>query len=151
LKLSQTSANVSLLGLSAGYTFMQSNDKTVNLMLVANQQFIVVAQPWTIGQVTPYTCLASLVRRLLVRTSNNVVFGNRCPLAKDAPNVIENGEVAVDFPPEANVADISSSSVALILDQNDTHYILQMTDTSIKSMEKTLFVSSFVLAQNATW
>ncbi len=120
-------------------------------MLVANQQFIVVAQPWTIGQVTPYTCLASLVRRLLVRTSNNVVFGNRCPLAKDAPNVIENGEVAVDFPPEANVADISSSSVALILDQNDTHYILQMTDTSIKSMEKTLFVSSFVLAQNATW
>ena len=84
-------------------------------------------------------------------SSNNVVFGNRCPMAKDAPNVIENGEVAVDFPPEANVADISSSSVASILNQNDTHYILQMTDTSVKSMAKPLFVSSFVRAQNATW
>ncbi len=35
-------------------------------------------------------------------SSNNVVFGNKCPLVKDAPNVIGNGEVALDFPPEAN-------------------------------------------------
>ena len=84
-------------------------------------------------------------------SSNNVVFGNKCPRAKDAPNIIDNGEVALEFPPEANVADINSSSVGSILDQTDTHYILQMTNTSVRSMAKPLFISSFVRAQNATW
>jgi hypothetical protein len=44
-------------------------------------------------------------------TSNNVVFGNKCPMAKDAPNVIDNEEVALDFPPEANISEITTSSV----------------------------------------
>ncbi len=43
-------------------------------------------------------------------TSNNVVFGNKCPMAKDAPYVIDNEEVALDFPPEANIAEISTLS-----------------------------------------
>jgi hypothetical protein len=72
-------------------------------------------------------------------------------MAKDAPNVIDNGEVALDFPPEANISDITISSVDSIVDQTDTHYILQMTDDSVKSMSKPLFVSSFVRAQNASW
>jgi len=84
-------------------------------------------------------------------SSNDVVFGNKCPLAKDAPNVIDNGEVALDFPPEANISDITASSVDSILHQTDTHYILQMTNDSVKSMSKPLFVSSFVQAQNASW
>ena len=84
-------------------------------------------------------------------SSNNVVFGNKCPLAKDAPNVIDNGEVALDFPPEANIMDITASSITSILHQTDTHYILQMTDDSVKSMSKPLFVSTFVRAQNASW
>ena len=54
-------------------------------------------------------------------SSNNVVFGNKFPLAKDAPNVIDDGEVALDFPPEADVSDITASSVDSILHQTDTH------------------------------
>jgi len=86
-------------------------------------------------------------------TSNNVVFGHKCPMAKDAPNVIDNEEVALDFPPEANISEITTSSIDFILDQTDTHYILQMSDTSVKSMAKPLFVSSssFVRAQNSLW
>ncbi len=41
-------------------------------------------------------------------------------MAKDSPNVIENSEVALYFPPEAHVSEISSSSVNAILDQTDT-------------------------------
>jgi hypothetical protein len=84
-------------------------------------------------------------------TSNNVVFGNKCPMAKDAPNVIDNEEVALEFPPEANISDITTSSVDSILDQTDTHYILQMSNASVRSMPKPLFLSSFVRAQNASW
>jgi hypothetical protein len=84
-------------------------------------------------------------------TSNNVVFGNKCPMAKDAPNVIDNEEVALDFPPEANISEITTSSVDSILDQTDTHYILQMSNASVKSMSKPLFVSSFIRAQNVSW
>jgi hypothetical protein len=40
-------------------------------------------------------------------TSNNVVFGNKCQMAKDAPNVIDNEEVAPDFPLEANISEIT--------------------------------------------
>ena len=72
-------------------------------------------------------------------------------MAKDAPNVIDNGEVALNFPPEASISDIITSSVDSIIDQTDTHYILQMTDDSVKSMSKPLFVYSFVRAQNASW
>ena len=57
-------------------------------------------------------------------STNNVVFGNKCPLAKDAPDVIDNGEVVLDFPPEANASDINSSSVDSIMDQTETLYIL---------------------------
>jgi hypothetical protein len=84
-------------------------------------------------------------------SSNNVVFGNKCPLAKDAPNLIDNGEVALDFPPEANIMDVTDSSIASIIHQTDTHYILQMADDSVKSMSKPLFVSTFVRAQNSSW
>ena len=59
-------------------------------------------------------------------STNNVVFGNKCPMAKDSPNVIDNGEVALDFPPEAHLSEISSSSVDANLDQTDTHYMLCM-------------------------
>jgi hypothetical protein len=65
-------------------------------------------------------------------------------MAKDAPNVIDNEEVALDFPPEANFSEITTSSVDLILDQTDTHYILQMSNASVKSMSRPLFVSSFI-------
>jgi hypothetical protein len=82
-------------------------------------------------------------------SSNNVVFGNKCPRARDIPKIIDNGEVALEFPPEANVADFNSLSVGSILDQTDTHYILQMTNTSVRSMAKPLIISSFVRAQNA--
>jgi hypothetical protein len=49
-------------------------------------------------------------------TSNNVVFGNKSPMAYDAPNVIDNEEVALDFSSEANVSDITTSSLESILD-----------------------------------
>ena len=83
--------------------------------------------------------------------SNNVTFGNKCPMAKDSPDFIDNGDIVLDFPPEANVSEISSSSVDSILDQTETHYILQMTDDSVKSMTKPVFEASFVRAQNGTW
>ena len=57
----------------------------------------------------------------------------------------------MDFPPEANIFDISSSSVDSILDQTETHYILRMTNESIRSMAKPVFEASFVRAQNASW
>ncbi len=79
-------------------------------------------------------------------TSNNVVFGNKYPMAKDAPNVIDKEEVALDFPPEANVSDITTSSIDTILDQTDTHYIVQMSNASVKYMPKAVFLSSFVRA-----
>ena len=47
-------------------------------------------------------------------------------MAKDSPNVIDNGKVALDFPPEAHSSEISSLGVDAILDQTDTHYILRM-------------------------
>ena len=84
-------------------------------------------------------------------STNNVVFGNKCPMAKDAPNVIADDEVAFDFPPEAHASEISSSSVEAIYDQTDTHYILRMTDNTVKSMNKAVFESSFVHAQNDKW
>ena len=48
--------------------------------------------------------------------TNNVVFGTKCPPAKDSPNVIDDGEVALDFSPEANDSEISSSSVEAIIE-----------------------------------
>ncbi len=33
-------------------------------------------------------------------TSDNIMFGNKCLIAKDALNVIDNKEVALDFLPE---------------------------------------------------
>jgi hypothetical protein len=84
-------------------------------------------------------------------STNNVVFGNKCPMAKDSPNVIDNGEIALDFPPEAQVSEISTDSVSAILDQTETHYILRMKNDSIKSMAKPIFESSFVQAQNSNW
>ncbi len=33
-------------------------------------------------------------------TSYNVVFGNKCPMAKDSPDVSDNEKVALDFRPE---------------------------------------------------
>ena len=48
-------------------------------------------------------------------------------MAKDSTDFIDNEEVVLDFPPEANTSDINSSSVETILDQTETHYILQMT------------------------
>ena len=81
-------------------------------------------------------------------STNNVVFGNKCPLAKDSPNVIEADDMVFDFPPEAHVSEINSSSVDAILDQTDTHYILHMNNNSVKSMNKSVFESSFIRAQN---
>ena len=65
---------------------------------------------------------------------NNEMFSNKCPLPKDSPDFIDNGDTVLDFPPEANVSDISSSSADLILDQTETHYILQMTNDSVMLM-----------------
>ena len=62
------------------------------------------------------------------------MFSNKCPLPKDSPDFIDNGDTVLDFPPEANVSDISSSSADLILDQTETHYILQMTNDSVMLM-----------------
>jgi hypothetical protein len=64
-------------------------------------------------------------------------------MAKDAPNVIDNEEVALDFPPEANISEITTSSVGSIFDQTYTHYILQMSNASVNTMSKPLFVFSF--------
>ena len=61
-------------------------------------------------------------------STNYMTFGNKCPMAKDSPNFIDHGDTVLDFPPEANVSDISSSSVDSILDQTETHYILKMTN-----------------------
>ena len=84
-------------------------------------------------------------------STNNVVFGNKCPMAKDSPNVIEADDMVFDFPPEAHVSEINSSSVDAILDQTDTHYILHMSNNSVKSMNKSVFESSFIRAQNEQW
>ena len=81
-------------------------------------------------------------------STNNVTFGNKCPLAKDSSDFIGNGDTVLDFPPEANVSDIGSSSVDSILDQTETHYILNMTNDSVMSMTKPVFEASFVRAQN---
>ena len=83
--------------------------------------------------------------------TNNVVFGTKCPRAKDSPNVIDDGEVALDFPPEANDPEINSSAVQAIVDQTETHYILQMTDESVKSMAKPHFISTIIRTQNNDW
>ena len=72
-------------------------------------------------------------------------------MAKDSPDYIDNEEMVLDFPPEANVSDISSSSIDSILDQTETHYILQITNGSIKSMAKPVFEASYVRAENASW
>ena len=74
----------------------------------------------------------------------NVIFRTKCLHAKDSSNVIDDGEVALDFPPEANDSEISSSSVKAIVNQTETHYVLQMTNDSIKSMAKPLFISTFI-------
>jgi hypothetical protein len=84
-------------------------------------------------------------------TSDNVMFGNKCLIAKDTLNVIDKKEVALDFLPEANVSEITASSIDSILHQTGTHYILQMSNASVKSMPKPLIVTSFVRAQNASW
>ncbi len=55
--------------------------------------------------------------------SNNLVFGNKCIMAKDAPNLNDNEELVLDFPPEANVSEITTLSIHLILDQTDTHFV----------------------------
>jgi hypothetical protein len=47
--------------------------------------------------------------------------------------------------------EITSSSVDPILDQTDTHYILHLTNNSVKSMNKSVFESSFIRAQNGQW
>ncbi len=76
-----------------------------------------VAQLWITDLAIFYTCRVPVPNRsrpTFVR-SNNLVFGNKCPLAKDAPNVIDNGEVAQDFLPEANISGITASSVDSIL------------------------------------
>ncbi len=71
-------------------------------------------------------------------------------MAKDALNVIANDEVAFDFPPVAHASEINSSSVEAIYDQpeTDTHYILHMIDNTVKSMNTSVFESSFFHAQN---
>jgi hypothetical protein len=70
-------------------------------------------------------------------------------LAKDDPNVINNGVVALDFTPEVDVPDINFLGVGSILVQTDTHYILRMTNTLVKSMVKPMSIYSFVVrAQN---
>ena len=84
-------------------------------------------------------------------STNNVVFGNWCPMAKDAPDFIDNTEVTLDFPPEANISEITCSSVETILDQTETHYILQMTNKTVRSMSKPTFEAAFIRAQNAIW
>ena len=66
-------------------------------------------------------------------------------------NFIDHGDTVLDFPPEANVSDIRSSSVDSILDQTETHYILKMTNDSVMSMAKPVFEASFVRAQNGFW
>ena len=43
-------------------------------------------------------------------------------MAKDCPDFVHYGETVMDFPPEANVFDISSSSVDSILDQTEIRY-----------------------------
>ena len=50
-----------------------------------------------------------------------MVFGNRCPLAKDSPDFICNEEVVLDFTPEANTSDINFSSVDLRSDRDALH------------------------------
>ncbi len=72
-------------------------------------------------------------------------------MAKDAPNVIANNEVAFDFPLEAHASEVSSTSVEAIYDQNDNHYILHMTYNTVKSMNKSVFEPSFLHAQNDKW
>ena len=69
---------------------------------------------------------------LFVGTSN-VRFGNRCPMTKDSPDFIDNWETVLDFSLEANLFDISSSSVDSMLDQTEAHYTLQTTNDSIRS------------------
>ncbi len=65
-------------------------------------------------------------------STNDVVFGNKYPMAKDSPTVIDNDEVALDFPSAAHVSEISSSRVDYILDQTVTHYILRMDNDSFR-------------------
>jgi hypothetical protein len=77
-------------------------------------------------------------------STNNVVFGNKCPIAKDSPNIIEADDEVFDFPPEAHVSEINSSSVDAILEQTDTHYYLHMNNNSVKSMNKSVCETSFL-------
>ena len=71
-------------------------------------------------------------------------------MARDSPDFIDNGDTVLDFPPEANVSDISSSSVKLILDQTETHYILQVTNDLVIVLAKPVFKASFVSAHNGS-
>jgi hypothetical protein len=83
--------------------------------------------------------------------TNNDIFGTKCPRAKDAPNVLDSGEIAFNFPQEANDSEINASSVKAIIDQTETHYVLQTTDESIRSMAKPTFISTLIRTQNDNW
>jgi hypothetical protein len=82
---------------------------------------------------------------------NDVTFGNKCPMAKVASDLIDNGYTVLDFPPEANASNISSLNVDAIMDQTETHYVLRMTDESIKSMAKPVVEAAFLRAQHDSW
>jgi hypothetical protein len=87
-------------------------------------------------------------------STNNEIFGNKCPMAKDAPDFIGNDQVALDFRRRQmfqKSARRVDSSVEMILDQTETHYILQMSSDSIRSMAKPTFEALLVRAQNAKW
>ena len=83
-------------------------------------------------------------------STNNVLFGNKCPMAKGSPDFIDHPDTVLDFSPEANVSDIRSN-IGSILDQTETHYILKTTNDSVMSMANPVFDASLVQAQNGSW
>jgi hypothetical protein len=100
----------------------------------------------TMDNKSSFVCYVPSRQKFVV--SNNVVFGQKCPMRKDYPNVIVPESPDVDvLPPEANTSELTSSQIEGIIDQTQTHYVLRMRDGSTKSVEKQKFVLSLIHSQ----
>ena len=81
--------------------FGRSNVRIANSILEGNLPFTVDDQLWRTDLVMSFMFLG--VKTFV--STNNVVFGNKCPMAKDSPNVIEADDMVLDFPRGACVGD----------------------------------------------
>jgi hypothetical protein len=82
---------------NAGYMFEQISVRIANSMLKGKLQYNVSGdQRWTTGLVYELYVLYVPGRLQSTFVSTNNVVCNKCGMAKDSPNIIDNGEVALE-------------------------------------------------------